>query len=197
MKNGFKKLKNKLEQEEYDKKVNARFTKMFEHFDEYFSEFMEEKEVEEKEKEKLYLSFENIQKTIDNLPTYELKQYDTILCVTRGGLIPAGMLAYKLGIKTIVNIQVSSYNGEKQGEMKLTPLSKKEIKILKNSSKILIVDDIVDTGNTIEAIDKYLKPFHLETDVFSIVTKMIDLNNYTLLDMTNDSRWVVFPWDKQ
>ncbi len=151
--------------------------------------------------DKVYISYENITKQMKLAGNILGDDYDTILCITRGGLIPAGMLAYQLGIKDIVNIKISSYNDDDEQEIvEVQPLSKKDIKKLKRSNKVLIVDDILDSGNTLKELDLYLydalKDNYIEYDVFNIVTKNKELSDYSIYNMTGDDRWVVFPWDK-
>lgn len=126
--------------------------------------------------------------------------FDTILCLTRGGLIPAGMLSYKYNVKNIINLNISSYTDDnKQGQIKLEALSERDILKLRNSKKFVIVDDIIDSGNTINATISYL----LENDisyydkgkVFSIVDKQQKDGRESLYDFSDDERWIVFPWD--
>ncbi len=156
----------------------------------------------ESESEKIHLSYNEIQSEVDKIKPLKELGYDTILCITRGGLIPSGMIAYQLGIKKIVNITASSYSDEdnsQSNEVKIHKLSKTELKILKESNRVLIVDDIVDTGNTMDAVFAYLFK-HIGTEVqtydtFSIVTKDKSYNNYYVYDFTDDERWITFPWD--
>lgn len=165
-----------------------------------FKEIFKEEEVEEKV-EKLYVSYDKIQKCISTAS--KIDEIDTILCVTRGGLVPSGMLAYALNVKNIVNISASSYNDDHSQEdtVTISKLSKKEIKKLNNAKHILIVDDIIDSGNTIRAVSDYLREnieeVNTKYSVFSIVTKDTTLNDYYCYDATGDDRWIVFPWDNE
>jgi xanthine phosphoribosyltransferase len=85
-----------------------------------------------------------------------LFQADTILAIARGGLIPSQLLAYHLNIRDIQTIQIQSYDKTLQrDELKLIDTTD-----LSNCSRVLIVDDIVDSGNTLNALllhvrDKY------------------------------------------
>jgi len=161
--------------------------------------------------EKVNISWDSIQTHMDQFIEYDKARtksdkmdgivgFDTILCLTRGGLIPAGMLSYKYNVKNIINLNISSYNDDnKQGQIKLEALSERDILKLRNSKKFVIVDDIIDSGNTINATISYL----LENDisyydkgkVFSIVDKQQKDGRESLYDFSNDKRWIVWPWD--
>lgn len=150
---------------------------------------------------KLYLSWEDIQEPINNSVDVIKDDYDVILCITRGGLIPAGMLSYALNIKTIVNVNISSYNtNDKLDISSVRKMSKRDLKKLRKAKKVLIVDDIIDSGSTLIALDSYLRSVGLDTSyekysTFAIVTKKPDLSTYAVYDMSNQFEWVVFPWD--
>lgn len=155
----------------------------------------------ETEPVKAFITWEQFSNHMDNLPEIIDEDFDVILCITRGGLIPAGVASYKLGIKDIVNIKISSYTGTTQGELSIEKLSKKDIKKLKNAKNILVIDDIVDTGETLGELFDYL---YNEVDyelaercsVFSVVTKNPVYNDYYIYNMEDRDEWVVFPWDK-
>ncbi len=167
---------------------------------------MIDKKINTIQPEKLNVSIQEILERIDNLVIPEMKAngdyYDTILCITRGGLVPAGIMAYKLGIKNIINISISSYDSkDKQGECEVRPLSKKDIKKLNKSNGLLIIDDIIDTGKTINNLADYLVTcvdidILEESKIFAVVDKINLSNTYSCFDMKNDPRWVVFEWDK-
>lgn len=165
----------------------------------------EESEIVKQEPQKIYISWDDmtnaITKHIAPKISKKFPDIDTILCVTRGGLVPAGILAYALNIKNIVNIKVESYDDENaQKEMKLTKLSKRDIKTLNKAKGILIVDDIFDTGSTFLEIYEYLAQIGKEdlvnkTEFFSIVTKDYSEDEFCVYNLTGDERWVEFPWN--
>jgi hypoxanthine phosphoribosyltransferase len=85
--------------------------------------------------------------------------------------------------------------------MKLTPLSKRDIKALNKSKGVLIVDDILDSGDTVVEVYEYLSCIGNtdlvdKTEFFSIVTKDYTEDEFCVYNLTGDERWVVFPWDK-
>lgn len=179
------------------------------YFEENIDEIIKDCERDEQPQQvsKKYLSFAEImqatQKLVDTSDIKE-QEFDTILCITRGGLVPSGILAYALGIKNIVNISVSSYNeNDEQGELKISKLSKKDFEKLRNAESVLVVDDICDTGDTLVAVYDYLKEQEFSKGIdldyfytFTVVTKQLGYSDYYLYDMSGDDSWVVFPWDK-
>lgn len=62
--------------------------------------------------EKQYLSWEQIQGMVGALAEQGHRSYDALLAVTRGGLVPAGMLAYHLGIRNILVAAVQASRKE-------------------------------------------------------------------------------------
>ena len=125
------------------------------------------------EKNKLYLSWkwvdEQINKIGDKLEGIDL---EFVAGIPRGGLIPAVMMSHAFGIKYI------SYSSAKMlpGELR---------------NKTLVVDDISDTGETMEEAGK-LK-FITATLSIRSGTKTVP---YYFGDLINDDRWLVFPWEK-
>src|SRR5207247_984173 len=71
-----------------------------------------------------------------------------IVCVTRGGLVPAAIVARELGIRLIETVCVASYNYTSQGELKvLKDVARSIVAVGGGGGKgVLIVDDLVDTG---------------------------------------------------
>ena len=160
--------------------------------------------LKEEENKTININFSDIMRKMTSfkLPDDGVK-YDTILCLSRGGLIPAGILAYNTGIKNIINVNISSYTDDnKQESVNLERLSNRDLKKLEKAKGVLIVDDIVDSGKTMEYLLKYLnKTLRTElspktTKLFAIANKLEGFGGYTLYDCVGDSRWVVFEWDK-
>src|SRR5215469_10786250 len=76
--------------------------------------------------------------------------FEAIVCITRGGLVPAAIVARELGIKLIETVCVSSYSGTNQGELKVLKGVAQSIVALGGGlgARVLLVDDLVDTGTT-------------------------------------------------
>ena len=78
-------------------------------------------------------------------------EHDTMLAITRGGLVPAGMLAYRLGIRDILVAAVAYYDdGGHRGETP-TFLQFPADPVLRGR-RILVVDEVWDSGATIAAV---------------------------------------------
>src|SRR6202030_177253 len=76
--------------------------------------------------------------------------FAALVCITRGGLVPAAIVARELGIRVIETVCVESYDHVTQGEVKLIKDVAPAIVALGGGKGlgVLIVDDLVDTGQT-------------------------------------------------
>ncbi len=77
--------------------------------------------------------------------------YDVMLAITRGALVPAGMLAYRLGMRDIVVAAVAFYDDTGQPADQPTFLQFPADPLL-HGKRVLIVDEVWDTGTTIQAV---------------------------------------------
>ena len=146
--------------------------------------------------DKLYIKFEDVKSGINDFRF--TKKFDAILCVTRGGLVPAGLLSYKLDCKNVFNIKAESYDDEKRrGEIYVQSMAKEDIEDLLDSKNILIVDDVYDSGSTMIAVVEELKKYGIEDsqiNTFCVITKHEYAVDYSLFECELGT-WVVFPWD--
>ncbi|HJN62729.1 MAG TPA: phosphoribosyltransferase family protein [Candidatus Paceibacterota bacterium] len=120
---------------------------------------------------------------------------DYIIGLATGGLIPLYFLARKLeNNRNILTISVNSYDKDKKGDLKISYLPEIDL----SNKKILLVDDIAGTGDTLKEIlnilvDKY------KVGELKIVT-MVVLKDSTFYPdwygVEKNEDWVVFPWDK-
>ena len=88
--------------------------------------------------------------------------FAALVCITRGGLVPAAIVARELGIRLIETVCVSSYDHTRQGDLKVL----KEVAAAVVASGggegagVLIVDDLVDTGQTAKVVRALLPRAH-------------------------------------
>jgi hypoxanthine phosphoribosyltransferase len=143
--------------------------------------------------EKKQVSYEYISFIVDLLEQRVRTDYDFIVGVGRGGLIPATMLAYKLK-KKVISFGINTYNDMVQTDKYVIY---QPIPIPTKQSKILVVDDICDTGNTFNIIrDIYNKENHLDIEFASLFVKdsKSHLVDYYGLSVS-DGIWLDFPWE--
>jgi len=77
--------------------------------------------------------------------------FDVMLAITRGGLVPAGMLAYRLRIRNILVAAVEFYDDRGQPGPHPTFLQFPADPLLRGQ-RVLIVDEVWDSGTTIHAV---------------------------------------------
>ena len=78
-------------------------------------------------------------------------EHDVLLAITRGGLVPAGMLAYLLGHRDILVAAVAFYDDHGQPGDQPAFFQFPADPLLRGK-RVLIVDEVWDTGTTIEAV---------------------------------------------
>ncbi len=118
---------------------------------------------------------------------------EACVAITRGGLVPAGIVARELNIRTIECVSVKSYDHKNQGSVKvLKPIAPEIIEAARAGKKILIVDDLVDTGATARVVRDMLPGAHFAT-VYA-KPKGRDLVDTFITEDSQDT-WIFFPWD--
>jgi xanthine phosphoribosyltransferase len=115
--------------------------------------------------------------------------FDGLLCVSRGGLAPASILAAEMDIRMIDVIAVTSYDGRVQGP----PTVIKEPS-LPRDARLLVVDDIADTGRTLQLVRQRF-PNAVMATVYAKPEGRPWVDHCGLLIAADV--WVVFPWDAQ
>lgn len=121
--------------------------------------------------------------------------FSAIVCVTRGGLVPAAIVARELNVRLIESVCVESYVGiGKQGELKiLKGIDQKVVEVGGGSGKgVLIVDDLVDTGKTARIVRDLIPQAHFATVYAKPMGRpLVD----TFITEVSQDTWIFFPWD--
>jgi len=120
----------------------------------------------------------------------EEQEWRAVLAVTRGGLVPAMIVARELDIRTIDTISVKSYH--KQEQSGLTVLKKPDPELMGDGEGILVVDDLVDSGRTLELIRDLYPKAHMAT-VYAKPKGKPMVHSY-VTEVSQDT-WIYFPWD--
>lgn len=101
--------------------------------------------------DKHIVSWQELDRLVSELANKVRGEYDVMLAITRGALVPAGMLAYQLGIRNILVAAVAFYDDT--GARADQPLFLQfPIDPLLHGHRVLIVDEVWDTGTTIQAV---------------------------------------------
>jgi len=123
------------------------------------------------------------------------QKWQAIVCVTRGGLVPAAIVARELGIRMIETICVASYqNYKEQGELKvLKPVSQDIVDLGGGEGAgVLVIDDLVDTGRTARLVREMLPKAHYATLYSKPMGRpLVD----TFITEVSQDTWIYFPWD--
>jgi uncharacterized protein len=118
---------------------------------------------------------------------------DLILSIARGGLLIAGSLAYALGVKNLHVMNVEYYTG--MGERLEFPVILPPPLTLVDleSAKVLIADDVADTGHTLALVRDYVSPQVGEVRSAVLYQKPISVIDCEYVWRHTD-QWIDFPW---
>ena len=120
--------------------------------------------------------------------------FRAVVAITRGGLVPAAVVARELGIRVIETVSVASYDYDKQGEIAiLKPVSPYVIGDDQGAG-VVIVDDLVDTGKTAKAVREMLPKAHFATVYAKPQGRpLVD----TFVTEVSQDTWIYLPWDME
>ena len=115
-------------------------------------------------------------------------EYDKIIAISRGGLIPAAIISYELDIRNTQAINISSYDGER-------PRSSEDIVIKADvgpvNEKTLIIDDLSDTGRTFRLVRQMFPKAKLA----AVYAKPTGVKDVEIYGADAPDKWLIFPWD--
>ena len=118
--------------------------------------------------------------------------FSAMVCITRGGLVPAAIVARELNVRLIETVCVSSYHDyTRQGDLKVLKGVTESVVRLAGKG-VLIVDDLVDTGKTARVVRDLLPGAHFAT----VYAKPMGRPNVdTFITEVSQDTWIFFPWD--
>jgi uncharacterized protein len=118
---------------------------------------------------------------------------DALLGIARGGLVLAGALAYSLGVKSVFMVNVEFYTGvdERLEQPVILPpaLRVRDLAAL----RVLIVDDVADTGATLEVVRDLCREEVADARTCVLYEKPGSVIRCDWAWRRTD-RWIEFPW---
>lgn len=123
----------------------------------------------------------------------DLGPWQGIIAVTRGGLVPAAIVARELDIRLVDTLCITSYSPATRGGIER---ERGKLQILKaidgDGTGHLIIDDLVDTGHTARTVREMLPKAHFATVYAKPAGRpLID----TFVTEVSQDTWILFPWD--
>ena len=120
----------------------------------------------------------------------DLGPFKGLVAVTRGGLVPAAIVAREIGLRLVDTISVATYDEESMGKPELL----KGAASAGDGEGFLIIDDLVDTGATAKAVRALLPKAHMAAVYAKPAGKpLVD----TFVTEVSQDTWIHFPWDTE
>ena len=118
-----------------------------------------------------------------------------VVGITRGGLVPAMIVSRELDIRVVDTISVKSYHsggGKADQRREAKVIKSPDAELMGDGAGILIVDDLVDSGKTLELIRSLYPKAHFAT-VYAKPSGKPQVDTY-ITEVSQDT-WIFFPWD--
>lgn len=122
----------------------------------------------------------------------ELGPWKGIVGISRGGLVPATILARELELRYVDSLCIATYDEQDMGEVNI--IKKPEEACADGGAGWLLVDDLVDTGTTMKVAKTMLPASHVAT-VYAKPDGMEFVDSF--VHEVPQKTWVFFPWDMQ
>jgi len=125
------------------------------------------------------------------------RRFDAILAVARGGLVPASLVAQRLGVREMLSAAVASYDGTSRGEQLSFLAFPPDAQL--RGRRIAIIDDIWDSGRTATAVRERVRAAGGDPIVAVLHVKPArnaqDGERPDLAVATTDA-WIDYPWER-
>ncbi|NLE06159.1 MAG: phosphoribosyltransferase [Crenarchaeota archaeon] len=117
---------------------------------------------------------------------------EIIIGICRGGWIPARILSDVLNNSNLANLRVESYNGI---ENATKPILTQPVSVEVKNKKVLVVDEVADSGKTLQLIIKYLQEQGAsEIKIACLYYKPNCTIKPDFFEKKTDN-WIIFPWE--
>ena len=115
-----------------------------------------------------------------------------IVALTRGGLVPAAIIARELNIFVVETLCIKSYDEQVQESVSVLKTPSRALEC--NGAGWLLVDDLVDTGATAREARRLLPEAHFATVYAKPAGReFVD----TCVTEVSQDTWIYFPWDTE
>ena len=124
----------------------------------------------------------------------EAGPFQALVCITRGGLVPAAIVARELELRLIETVCIASYHDyTSQGELTVLKGITEAVSSIGDGGKgVLVIDDLVDTGKTARVVREMLPNAHFATVYAKPAGRpLVD----TFVTEVSQDTWIFFPWD--
>jgi xanthine phosphoribosyltransferase len=120
--------------------------------------------------------------------------FDAIVCITRGGLVPAAIVARELDLRLVETVCVATYEHQNQGDLKVLKGVAASVQGIGNGrgKGVLLIDDLTDTGKTARVVRDMLPDAHFATVYAKPAGAPLC---HTFVTEVSQDTWIHFPWD--
>ncbi|MEM1387918.1 MAG: xanthine phosphoribosyltransferase [Pseudomonadota bacterium] len=116
--------------------------------------------------------------------------WQAVVAITRGGMAPAMIVSRELDIRVVDTISVKSYDHQTQTDAVV--LKPPETAMMGDGHGVLVIDDLVDSGKTLDLVRKLYPRAHYATVYAKPMGEpMVD----TFITGVSQDTWIFFPWD--
>lgn len=124
---------------------------------------------------------------------HDLGEWKGIIAITRGGLVPAALVARELDVRLIDTVCVVSYGSGESGGAEQRQGELRWLKTVQGDGDgWLLIDDLVDTGRTAKAVRELLPRAHFAALYAKPLGRpIVD----TFVKEFKQEKWIYFPWD--
>jgi hypoxanthine phosphoribosyltransferase len=148
--------------------------------------------------EKIYLSWDDVSRLIDRIVSHVDGHFDAVVAITRGGIVPGGLLSERLRIREVFIASVHFFQEEDQALDWPIFLQFPDDSLL-HGKRVLVVDDIWDKGITITSVRERI--LQAGGEPVTLVLHYRPSSSTTSPDQLPDifgeetENYIVYPWE--